>query len=72
MPDIRDDLTARSATRIPVRRAQIQMLKPLPKRFYTTVSIGPVEDGGHAVLLDGRTVRTPAKQPLDRADGPRR
>lgn len=64
MPDIRDDLTSALSDPDPVRRAQIQMLKPLPKRFYTTVSIGPVEDGGYAILLDGRTVRTPAKQPL--------
>ena len=68
MPDIRDDLIGALSDPDPVRRAQIQMLKPLPKRFYTTVSIGPAEDGGHAVLLDGRTVRTPAKQPLDGAD----
>jgi chaperone required for assembly of F1-ATPase len=64
MPDIRDDLSAALSDPDPVRRAQIQMHKPLPKRFYTTVSIGPVEDGGHAILLDGRTVRTPAKQAL--------
>ncbi|MEF2072786.1 ATP12 family chaperone protein [Consotaella aegiceratis] len=35
----------------------------LPKRFYKTVSIGE-EDGGFAVLLDGRPVRTPARHPL--------
>jgi chaperone required for assembly of F1-ATPase len=64
MPDIRDDLTGALSDPDPVRRAQIQMLKPLPKRFYTTVSIGLAEQGGHSVLLDGRTVRTPAKQPL--------
>ncbi|CAN7527864.1 ATP12 family chaperone protein [Pararhizobium sp. LjRoot238] len=64
MPDIRDDLTGALSDPDPVRRAQIQMLKPLPKRFYTTVRIGAADDGGHAVLLDGRTVRTPAKQPL--------
>ena len=64
MADIRDDLADALSDPDPVRRAQIQMLKPLPKRFYTTVGIGPVEDGGYAILLDGRTVRTPAKQPL--------
>ncbi|TNM62133.1 ATP12 family chaperone protein [Aliirhizobium smilacinae] len=47
----------------PTRRAQIQMQKPLPKRFYKEVSI--VEDeGGHAVHLDGRPVKTPAKAAL--------
>ncbi len=64
MPDIRDDLSAALSDPDPVRRAQIQMHKPLPKRFYTTVSIGTAEDSSHTVLLDGRTVRTPAKQPL--------
>lgn len=64
MPDIRDDLSEALSDPDPVRRAQIQMHKPLPKRFYTTVSVGPAEDGGHAILLDGRKVRTPAKQYL--------
>jgi chaperone required for assembly of F1-ATPase len=64
MPDIRDDLSDALSDPDPVRRAQIQMHKPLAKRFYTTVSIGPAEDGGHAILLDGRSVRTPAKQYL--------
>lgn len=44
----------------PTRRAQIQMQKPLPKRFYTEVSVIEGE-GGHAVHLDGRPVKTPAK-----------
>src|SRR5690606_6393174 len=47
----------------PVRRAQIQMKRPLPKRFYKDVTIGPL-DGGFGVLLDGRPVRTPAKNLL--------
>lgn len=47
----------------PVRRAQIQMRTPLPKRFYKDVSVGQGE-GGHLVLLDGRTVRTPGKAAL--------
>lgn len=47
----------------PTRRAQIQMQKPLPKRFYTEVSIVESE-GGHAVHLDGRPVKTPAKAAL--------
>ncbi|MBZ9740474.1 MULTISPECIES: ATP12 family chaperone protein [unclassified Mesorhizobium] len=44
----------------PVRRAQIQMKTPLPKRFYKEVSVTPVE-GGFAVHLDGKPVRTPGK-----------
>jgi Chaperone required for the assembly of the mitochondrial F1-ATPase len=47
----------------PTRRAQIQMKRPLPKRFYSDVSVSPKE-GGFAILLDGRPVRTPAKNPL--------
>lgn len=44
----------------PVRRAQIQMRTPLPKRFYRAVTVGAGE-GGFAVLLDGKTARTPAR-----------
>lgn len=63
MPDIRDDLNDALSDPDPVRRAQLQMLKPLPKRFYKDVSTGKTEDG-FAILLDGRPVRTPAKSPL--------
>ncbi|MDK1385197.1 ATP12 family chaperone protein [Sinorhizobium sp. 8-89] len=64
MPDIRDELSGALSHEDPVRRAQIQMQKPLAKRFYKDVSIGPADDGAHAVLLDGRTVRTPKRHPL--------
>ncbi|WP_018010422.1 ATP12 family chaperone protein [Sinorhizobium medicae] len=64
MPDIRDELSGRLSHEDPVRRAQIQMQKPLPKRFYKQASAAPAEDGGYAVLLDGRPVRTPAKRPF--------
>lgn len=47
----------------PVRRSQIAMKKPLPKRFYTDVAIRPGE-GGFAVELDGRPVKTPARRAL--------
>jgi Chaperone required for the assembly of the mitochondrial F1-ATPase len=47
----------------PIRRAQIQMKRPLPKRFYSDVSISQEEEG-FMILLDGRPVRTPAKNPL--------
>lgn len=36
---------------------------PLPKRFYKETSVGEA-DGGFAILLDGRPVRTPAKLQL--------
>ncbi len=44
----------------PVRRAQAKMHKPLPKRFYSQVSVGP-HASGFAILLDGKPVRTPAR-----------
>ncbi len=47
----------------PTRRAQIQMQKPLPKRFYKEVSVAEV-DGGYAIHLDGKPVKTPARQAL--------
>jgi len=36
---------------------------PLPKRFYKDVTVAPAE-GGFAILLDGKPVRTPRKLPL--------
>ncbi|MCV3764244.1 ATP12 family chaperone protein [Rhizobium sp. TRM95796] len=47
----------------PTRRAQIQMKRPLPKRFYKDVSVQQTE-GGHQILLDGRPVKTPMKSAL--------
>lgn len=46
-----------------VSKAKQQARTQLPKRFYKTVSIGET-DGGFAVLLDGRPVKTPAKKQL--------
>lgn len=33
------------------------------KRFYTTATVNPV-DSGHAILLDGRPIKTPKRAPL--------
>lgn len=62
MRDILNDLEAGKylSDPDPVRRAQIQMKTPLPKRFYKEVSVVPAE-AGFAVQLDGRPVRTPGK-----------
>ncbi|BCH10157.1 ATPase [Mesorhizobium sp. SEMIA 3007] len=62
MRDILNDLEAGKylSDPDPVRRAQIQMKTPLPKRFYKTASVVPIE-GGFAVHLDGKPVRTPGK-----------
>jgi chaperone required for assembly of F1-ATPase len=64
MRDILNDLEAGKylSDPDPVRRAQIQMKTPLPKRFYKDVSVAAVADGeGFAVHLDGKPVRTPAR-----------
>ena len=47
MRDILNDLEAgkQLSDPDPVRRAQIQMKTPLPKRFYKAVSVVPVESG---------------------------
>lgn len=34
------------------------------RRFWTAVTVAPAPDGGHAVRLDSRPLRTPAKRPL--------
>ncbi len=62
MPDtIKDDFDPRILSDPdPVRRAQIQMRTPLPKRFYKVVTVAEGE-GGFPVLLDGKPARTPAK-----------
>lgn len=62
MRDILSDLEAGNqlSDPNPIRRAQIQMQTPLPKRFYKETSVAPVE-GGYAVQLDGKSVRTPGK-----------
>jgi chaperone required for assembly of F1-ATPase len=47
----------------PVKRAQIQMRTPLPKRFYKQATVSETAEG-FAVVLDGKTVRTPGKAVL--------
>lgn len=63
MRDIFFELNEQLSHPDPVRRAQIQMKAPLPKRFYKAVSVGETADG-FAILLDGRPVKTPAKKAL--------
>lgn len=62
MRDILNDLEAGRALSDPdpIRRAQIQMRTPLPKRFYKDVTVAEGE-GGFVVRLDGRPVKTPGK-----------
>ena len=63
MRDILNDIFTGPEEPDPVRRAQIQMKKPLPKRFYETVSVA-ADGGKHAILLDGKPVRTPGRNGL--------
>ncbi|MGQ3213842.1 MAG: ATP12 family chaperone protein [Shinella sp.] len=63
MRDILSDLSEAMSDPDPVRRAQIQMKRPLPKRFYKDVSTDAAEEG-FRILLDGRPVRTPGKKLL--------
>jgi chaperone required for assembly of F1-ATPase len=50
-----------AASKVPGREA---LRPPLPKRFYTEVSVREEPAGGFAIFLDGRPVRTPKKLPL--------
>ncbi|AGS22026.1 ATP12 family chaperone protein [Rhizobium etli] len=63
MRDLLNDLSEGLSHPDPIRRAQIQMKKPLPKRFYAEVAVAEHEDG-FAITLDGKMVRTPARQVL--------
>lgn len=47
----------------PMKRAQIQMRSPLPKRFYKEASVADAQ-GLFAVHLDGKPVKTPARNLL--------
>ena len=62
MRDILNDLEAGRllSDPDPVRRAQIQMRTPMPKRFYKDVTVAAGE-GGFVVQLDGKSVKTPGK-----------
>ncbi len=62
MRDILSDLEAGEmlSDPNPMRRTQIQMRMPLLKRFYKEASVADVE-GGHAISLDSKPVRTPSK-----------
>lgn len=63
MRDTFDDIQQQLSHEDPVRRAQIQMKTPLPKRFYKEVGTG--SDGEALTIeLDGRPVRTPARRVL--------
>jgi chaperone required for assembly of F1-ATPase len=63
---MRDDLSAifvEAGERNPLKAAQRDMKRPLPKKFYADVAVAP-EGEGFGVRLDGKPVRTPARAPL--------
>ena len=47
----------------PIRRSQELMRAELPKKFYQHATVEAV-DGGFEIRLDGRSVKTPSRQPL--------
>jgi chaperone required for assembly of F1-ATPase len=55
--------TPEGTTPKPKRLGQEAMRPPLPKRFYTHVILSSLPIG-HAILLDGRPVKTPKKSPF--------
>ncbi len=66
MRDILSDLdTPFVSDADPVKRAQNQMRRPLPKRFYKTAHVEHhAETDTYAVQLDGKPVRTPGRSLL--------
>ncbi|WP_294541769.1 ATP12 family protein [uncultured Rhodoblastus sp.] len=60
---MRDDLTDiffETGERDPLKAAQRDMKRPLPKRFYTEVAVQPLAEG-FGIALDGKPVHTPAR-----------
>lgn len=63
---MRDDLSAifvDPGERNPLKSAQRDMKRPLPKRFYKEVSVEPAGEN-FGIALDGKPIRTPARAPL--------
>ena len=63
MRDLLNDL-ADDAAQNPVERARALSKRELPKRFYKSVAIGSEGEAAHSILLDGRPVRTKARNTL--------
>jgi len=63
---MRDDLSAlfvADEERNPIKAAQREMKRPLPKKFYTDVAVAAGERG-FGLALDGKPVRTPSRAAL--------
>lgn len=67
MGDLFEELAKVDAGYDPVERARANLKRVLPKRFYREVSAAP-RDGLYHLLLDGRPVRTPARNELTTDD----
>lgn len=63
MREFLEDLNDEAEKADPVKQAQLLSKPQLPKRFYKQASVAE-KDGGFAVLLDGKTVKTPARNGL--------
>ncbi|MBY6240671.1 ATP12 family chaperone protein [Methylosinus sp. Sm6] len=61
--NLSDGLFVADEERNPLRAAAQGARPTLPKRFYETAAVGESADG-FAVLLDGKTVKTPGRRPL--------
>jgi len=65
LDDLAKDIFADPSERDPMRAVAKDARPTLPKRFYREVSVAASEsEGGFAILLDGKGVRTPARRPL--------
>jgi chaperone required for assembly of F1-ATPase len=63
---MRDDLSAifvEAGERDPIKAARQDFRRPPPKKFYSQVGV-EARDGGFALTLDGKPVRTPARATL--------
>lgn len=62
MRDLLNDLEAKDylSDPDPIRRAQSQLKRQMPKRFYKEVAVAQLAEG-FAIHLDGKPVRTPAR-----------
>lgn len=63
MREFLEDLNDEAEKADPAKQAQLLSKPQLPKRFYKKPSVME-KDGGFAVLLDGKTVKTPARNEL--------
>lgn len=58
-------MSDRATPKDPAPRAAAAMRPALPKRFYAEVCVAPAASGtGYRILLDARSIRTPAKREL--------